>query len=156
MNSWSEHKQNCDNKHYHAKGRRQGSSTGKSAFIHIEPILVSFYHVQKLIIQPLSVKIDDRVFEWILISLFTFAFVSTGEKPSTINWNTLENYKCLNDDKLYLQIFLMNWKCYTYIGCFFVTLMRSFKRVSYMVFSVALINVKHLDVHRHRNCTSKS
>ena len=90
MEDGSEEDAEDGNKHRDGDGGREARDTSKTTFVHVEPVGFALHQALELCIQPLSVKVVNRILKRIFISLFAHAFVASSLETSALNWHTLE------------------------------------------------------------------
>ena len=103
--------------------RRESTRCSQPTLVHVEPVGLTLHQVQELGVHPLAVKVVDRVLEGVLVALLALAFVAPGPKTSPKDGDAVRR--------------------------FLVTFVGPLESVGGVIVVGALVDVQHLDVHRH-------
>ena len=141
MKDWSEEDAEDSEEDSDSDGGGQSSHSSQPTFVHVKPVSLALHQVGELCIQPLTIKIVNRILKRILVSLLAHALVSSSLESSSLNWHTLQRKELMTFKTVPVQA--------THIGSLVITFVRSLESIWSVIFSWTLIDVQLLNIHGH-------
>ena len=85
-----------------SEGGGEAADPRQATLVHIKPVRLALHQVQELGVKPLTIKVVDRIFKRIFVSLFAHALVAPRGEASALDRYTL-TMKDINIQKEFLK-----------------------------------------------------
>ena len=89
VENWSEEDAEQGDEDGDGEGGGEAADPRQTALVHIKPVRLPLHQVQELGVKPLTIKVVDRIFKRIFVSLFAHALVAPCGEASALDRNTL-------------------------------------------------------------------